>query len=238
MTSQNDRAPVLSYMSNCVHYFKLELQVGNARFGSKSAFFVPCELENWWRTLKNKGHLNSMLLQGLYHFIAIGQFKLELQSRNAQFGSKSTIFCPVWPWNLTDDLENNRTPLLCYFMICAPFHSHLWNQTGVTVRKRPIRVKIGDFFPVRPWNLTNDLKNNRAPLLCHCKLCASFRSHVWIQTGVIVRKRQIGTKFVLTSVTLTFGLWTWPLAWALLWSMVITPDNFMMIQWEEHCEKV
>ena len=37
--------------------------------------------------------------------------------------------------------------------------------------------------------------NNRAPLLCHFKLCASFRSHWWIQTGVRVRKRPIWVKF-------------------------------------------
>ena len=39
------------------------------------------------------------------------------------------------------------------------------------------------------------LKNNRAPLLCYFKLCASFRSHWWIQTGVTVRKRPIWVKF-------------------------------------------
>ena len=33
--------------------FKLELQPGNAQFGSKLAFFVPCDLEIWWMTLKN-----------------------------------------------------------------------------------------------------------------------------------------------------------------------------------------
>ena len=27
-----------------------------------------------------------------------------LLSGNAQFGSKSVMFCPVWPWNLMDDL--------------------------------------------------------------------------------------------------------------------------------------
>ena len=32
-------------------------------------------------------------------------------------------------------------------------------------------------------------KNNRAPLLCYFKLCASFRSHRWFQTWVTVRKR-------------------------------------------------
>ena len=30
--------------------------------------------------------------------------------------------------------------------------------------------------------------NNRAPLLCHFKLCASFHSHQWIKTGVTVPK--------------------------------------------------
>ena len=32
------------------------------------------------------------------------------------------------------------------------------------------------------WWMT--FKNNRAPLLCYIKLCAAFRSHWWIQTGV------------------------------------------------------
>ena len=27
-----------------------------------------------------------------------------LQSGKAQFGSKSVMFCPMWPWNLMDDL--------------------------------------------------------------------------------------------------------------------------------------
>ena len=43
------------------------------------------------------------------------------------------------------------------------------------------------------WRMT--LKNNRAPLLCYFKLCASFRSHWWIQTSITVRKRPIWVKF-------------------------------------------
>ena len=38
-------------------------------------------------------------------------------------------------------------------------------------------------------------KNNRAPLLYYIKLCASFCSHWWIQTGVTVRKCPIEVKF-------------------------------------------
>ena len=82
------------------------------------------------------------------------------------------------------------------------------------------------------WRMT--LKNNRAPLLSNIKLYTSFYHHMWIQTGVTVRKR---LSWVLTSVTLTFDLWPWPFAWTLLWSLVITPENFMMIRWWEHSQK-
>ena len=78
------------------------------------------------------------------------------------------------------------------------------------------------------------LQNNRAPLLCCFQLSAWFHCHMWIQTGVRVRKR---LSWVLTSVTLTFDLWPWPFAWTSLLTMVITPENFMMIRWWEHGEK-
>ena len=82
------------------------------------------------------------------------------------------------------------------------------------------------------WRMT--LKNNRAPLLCCFQLCAWFHCHMWIQTGVIVRKR---LSWVLTSVTLTFDLWPWPFAWTLLLTMVITPENFMILRWWEQGEQ-
>ena len=82
------------------------------------------------------------------------------------------------------------------------------------------------------WRMT--LKNNKAPLLSNIKLYASCHHHMWIQTGVTVRKR---LSWVETSVTLTFDLWPWPFAWTLLWSLIITPENFMMIRWWEHSQK-
>ena len=98
--------------SSFVHHFvpigefKLELQSGNAQFGSKSTIFfsrLTFKLDGWpWKTI---GHLFYDTLSFVYHLNAIGQFKLKLQSGNAQFGSKSTIYLAVWPWNLTDDLE-------------------------------------------------------------------------------------------------------------------------------------
>ena len=75
--------------------------------------------------------------------------------------------------------------------------------------------------------------NNRAPLPSIIKL--SFHNQLWIQTEVTVRKR---LSWVVTSVTLTFDLWPWAFAWTLPWSLVITPENFMMIRWWEHSQKV
>ena len=45
-----------------------------------------------WSQLKTIGHLFYATSSFVQHFVAIGEFKLELQSGNAQSGSKSTIF--------------------------------------------------------------------------------------------------------------------------------------------------
>ena len=78
------------------------------------------------------------------------------------------------------------------------------------------------------------LKINRTPLLCPSKLYVSFRSHRWIPISGTFRKQ---TSWVLTSVALTFDLWSRAFVWTSLLSMVITPKNFMMIRWQEHREK-
>ena len=98
--------------SSFVHHFvaisefKLELQSGNAQFGSKSMIFfsrVNLKFDRWhWKTI---GHLFNATSSFVHHLVVICEFKLELQSGNAQFGSNSTIFRAVWPWNLTDDLQ-------------------------------------------------------------------------------------------------------------------------------------
>ena len=99
---------ILSFMLNFVAIgeIKLELQSGNAQFGSNSTIFfsrVTLKFDGWpWKTI---GHLFSATSSLVHHFVAIGVFKLELESGNGQFGSNSTIFRAVWPWNLTDDLQ-------------------------------------------------------------------------------------------------------------------------------------
>ena len=64
---------------------------------------VTLQFDVWpWKTI---GHLFYAASSFVHHFVAIGELKLELQFGNAQFGSNSTIFRGVWPWNLTGDIE-------------------------------------------------------------------------------------------------------------------------------------
>ena len=147
-------------------------------------------------------------------------------------GQNQQFFVP-WLWNLTDDLEkNNRVPLLTYFKLCASFHSHWWIQTGVTVRKLSIWVKISIFFvphDLEIWHMT--LKNNKAPLLTCFKLCASFHSHWWIQTGVIVWKHRIWVKMgdLLSPVTLKFDRRPWKTIGHLFYATSSYVHHFVVI---------
>ena len=93
------------YHVKAISKFKLEFKSGNAQFGSKSTIVWPRDLEIWQVTLKEIGHLFYAISSVVYHFKAIGELKLELQSGNALFGSKLAIFCSVWPWNWMDGLE-------------------------------------------------------------------------------------------------------------------------------------
>ena len=187
MTLENNRAPLLFYIKLCASFqshgwIQTRVTVRKRSIRVKIDNFlshVTLKFDTWpWKTI---GHLFYVASSFVHCVIAVSEFKLELQSGNSQFGSKSMFSCPVWPFEI--------------------------------------------------WQMT--LKNNRAHLLRNIKLCASFRHHMWIQTGVAVRKR---LSWVLTSMTLTVDLWPCPFARTSLLSLVITHENFMMIWWWEHSQ--
>ena len=194
---------------------------------------VTLKFDGWpWKTI---GHLFYATSSFVHHFLAINEFKLELQSGTPQFGSKSAIFCPVRPWNLTDDLEETighlfyaTSSYVHHFLAICEFKLELQSGNAQVGSKSVIFLSSMTLkFDWWPW------KNNRAPLLCYFKLCASFSSHLWIQTGVMVRKRPNWGKICFDLCDLDL----WLFAWTPLLSMVITSENFMMIQWQEHSEK-
>ena len=133
--------------------------------------------------------------------------------------------CDLEIWLMT--LKNNRAPLLSYFKLCVSFHTHWWmNSNWSFTPETPNLGKIQRFFlAVWPSNLTDDLKNNRAPLLCYFKLHASFCSHWWIQAGVTVRKRPIWVKIIDFCSRVTFKLDGWP--WKTIGHLFYATSSFV-----------
>ena len=188
MTFENNRASLLCCFKLCATFqshrlIQIGVTVRKRPIWVKFDDFlgrVTLKFDRWhWKTI---GPLSYATSSFVHHFVATGEFKMELQSGNAQFGSNSTIFRAMWPWNLTDDLENNRAPLQCYFKLCASFHKHRWFQTGVIVRKRPIWVKIDDVFSrvpskfdLWPWKTIGHLFDATSSLAYHFVAIGEFK---------------------------------------------------------------
>ena len=141
MTSKNNRAPLLYYSKLCASFLthwwtQTAVTVQKRSIWVKIGDFLSCvtlKFDGWpWQTI---GYLFFATSSFVNHFKTIVEFKLEWQSGNAQFHSKSAIFVPCGLEISRMTLKKNRAPLLCYFKIWASFHSHLWIRTGVTVRK-------------------------------------------------------------------------------------------------------
>ena len=103
------------------------------------------------------------------------------------------VTCDLQIWWMT--LENNRAPLLYQIKLCASFPSHGWIQTGVTVQKRSIRVKIGDFlscmileFDGWPWNTIGHFFYTPSSFVHHFKAMGEFKLE--LQSG----NAQFGSK--------------------------------------------
>ena len=76
-------------------------------------------------------------------------------------------------------------------IISYPLENSNWSCSTKTTNLGQIRWFL-EPCDLEIWRMT--LQNNRAPLLCCFKLCASFHTHWWIQIWVTVRKRSIRVK--------------------------------------------
>ena len=163
---------------------------------------VTLKFDGWpWKTI---GHLSFAVSSFVQHFIAIGEFKLELLSGNAQI-EQFLEPCDFEIWRMT--LKNNRASLLCYFKLYASFRSHRWIQAGVTVRKRPIWVKIDDFlsrvtlrFDVWPWKITG-----------HLFYATSSFVHHFVAIGDLKLELQSGNPQFGSNSTIFRAVWPWNL---------------------------
>ena len=131
MNLENNRAPLLFYIKLCAsfqsHGWIRTGVSGNTPFWVKIGNFlsrVTLKFDGWpWKTI---GHLFYVFFQLCVLFHSHQWIQTRIAVRKCPIWDKIDVFCPVWPWNLTDDLENHRVPLLCYFKLCASFRRHWW----------------------------------------------------------------------------------------------------------------
>ena len=104
-------------------------------------------------------------------------------------------------------LKNNRASFLCYFKLYASFGSHWWIQTGVTVRKWPIWVKINDFFS----HVT--LQFDRWPwkTIGHLFCTTSSVLHYFVANGVFKLDLESGNAQFGSILTVFRAVWPWNL---------------------------
>ena len=122
--------------------------------------------------LYTKGIINKQKNKVMYHFeIEVNKeqgrsegFDSCDRPSNLKLDSNGQFFrlCDREIWWMTS--KNNRALPLYYVKLCASFQIHWWIQAGFTVRKRSIRVQIGDMlcpvtlkFDGRPWKTIGHL---------------------------------------------------------------------------------
>ena len=178
------------------------------KLDSNCRFFSPCDLEILWMTSKND---RAPLLDYIKLFCIIldpsvnSNWSYCPATLNSGQNQRFIVPGDLEIWWMT--LKNNRAPLPCCFKLCASFHSHWWIQIQVTVRKRSIRVEIGDLlshvtlkFDGWPWKTIR-----------HLYYVASSFMHHFIAIGEFKLKLQSGNAQFGSNATLFRAVWPWNL---------------------------
>ena len=166
---------------------------------------MTLKFDGWpWKIIGQVFYITSSFA---HHLQPLGEIKLELLCGNAQFGSKLVIFVPCNLEISWMTLKSKKAPLLCCLKLCASYHSHRWIQTKVTVRKRPIRVKISNFlsrvtlkFDGWPWKTIKHLFYVASSFMHHFIAISEFK--VKLQSG----NAQFGSKSAILCL-----VWPWNL---------------------------
>ena len=185
---------------------KLKSESENAQFGSKLVNFlsrVTLKFDWWpWKTI---GHLLYTTSSFVHHFKAMGEFKLELQSGNSQFESKSAIFLSHvslkfdgWPWKTIGHL----------FYVASSFVHHF-----IAICEFKLETSKSMFFVLCDLEILQmTLKNNRAPLLCYLSFMHRFIAIGEFKLELQSGNSQFGLKKTMiffSCVTLKFDGWPW-----------------------------
>ena len=88
------------------------------------------------------------------------------------------VSCDLEIWWMT--LKNNKVPHLYYTKLCVLFQSHQWIQTGVTVWKRSILVKIWERCKRQTDRQTDRLTSHENPNHNINETSVPSRESLWV----------------------------------------------------------
>ena len=172
-TFKNNRSPLLYHIKLCASFQnhgwiqtgvtvrKLQIWVKTDGFLSRVTFWQMALFDRWpWKTI---GHIFYPTSSFVHHFIAIGEFKLESQSENANSGSKSTILFnhltlkfDGWHWKTIGHFSWATSSFVHHFIIIC---------------ESKLELPFGNvwivFWPLWPWPLTSDFDLLHVHHVCH-----------------------------------------------------------------------
>ena len=202
MTLENNWAPFLYYIKLCASFqihrwIQTEITVWKRSIPVKFADFLSCV------TLKFDDLHEALCIISNPSVNSNRSYSPETPNlgQNRQF----FVPCDLELWWMT--LKNHRAPLLCCFKLCASFHSHQWIQTGVTVRKRPIFVKIDDFFSL----VTLKFNGWPSKTIGHLFYATSSFVHHFVVIGEFKLGLQSGNAQSGLNPTIFWAVWPWNL---------------------------
>ena len=157
ITLKNNRAPLLYSFKLCAsfyshHWIQTGVSVRKRPIWVNNDYVLFCVSSNLDRWLwKTTGHLFCATSSFVHNFVAIDEFKLEVQFGNTQLGPKSTIFClnfsswkfSGWPWKTIGHLSSATSSFVHHFIITCEFKLELQSGNGLM-----------GCWPLWPWPLT------------------------------------------------------------------------------------
>ena len=145
-------------------------------------FSAPVTSKFYWWHRKTIGNLFHAPRSYVCHFIAIHELKIELPSGNAQIIAESSVFHPVWPWNLTNDLGKqlgtSSMLLQALCVISKPSVNSNWSYSPKTLNLgqnwqflSSVTLKLDKW----PWKTLGHRFYTTLSFVCHFKTISEFK---------------------------------------------------------------
>ena len=144
---------------------------------SNHGFFVRITLKcNGWNR-KTTWHLFYATSNFVQYSTAIGEFNLEFKSENAV---QNRHFCPVWPWNLADNLEKTKGH---HFYVTSSFVYHF---IAIGEFKLELQSRDAQFWSKLywlPWKPIGHLSYAASSFVHHLIAICEFKLELWSGYG-------------------------------------------------------